>query len=506
MFGGGPPAVGRTPDSARPAPAYGGPPATGPGCHAAFVPAPPPLAPACPLLAAAFAVSPAAGCVDVSTSFHPALRAALDSVPGATWVPDSRVWRIPLARVADAESALRSAGVRLQVEPLPPVPLRLLQAAAALPDDSHLYDALPPRLESALMPFQREGVRFVLRHGGRALVGDEMGLGKTVQAIAFMAAYRAEWPCLIVAPSSLREAWADALGEWLGVRSDRVVVIHSGKDGACVGVPAPTYDFVITSYGLVGKLGDRLAAARFRVVVLDESHYIKEARTQRAKDVTPIAQRAARCVLLSGTPALAKPKDLLSQLAVLLPGARLRMKEFGERYCAGAARPGRPWGAYDGASNLEELNRVLTAAVMVRRLKADVLTQLPPKTRQQVFLELDAKAKADLARLARGMDMVRAAYARASATGGELGGLSGDERRAVMDAYHQTALLKAAAVQKYVEELLDEGNKFLIFAHHKEASGGGERGVVWVGVGWDARRGAVGGRRTHPLSGHPAPA
>jgi SWI/SNF-related matrix-associated actin-dependent regulator 1 of chromatin subfamily A len=54
------------------------------------------------------------------------------------------------------------------------------------------------------MAFQREGVKFVLSHGGRALVGDEMGLGKTVQAVAVMAAFRDEWPCLIITPSSLR--------------------------------------------------------------------------------------------------------------------------------------------------------------------------------------------------------------------------------------------------------------------------------------------------------------
>ena len=78
-------------------------------------------------------------------------------------------------------------------------------------------------LDELMMQFQREGVQFALRHGGRVLIGDEMGLGKTVQACALLQSYRDEWPALIMAPSSLRGQWADALkqvcgggGGWVG--------------------------------------------------------------------------------------------------------------------------------------------------------------------------------------------------------------------------------------------------------------------------------------------------
>ena len=65
-----------------------------------------------------------------------------------------------------------------------------LQAAAAMPDESERYSLIPARLEGRLMAFQREGVKFALRHGGRALIGDEMGLGKTVQVMHFSLALR----------------------------------------------------------------------------------------------------------------------------------------------------------------------------------------------------------------------------------------------------------------------------------------------------------------------------
>ena len=439
--------------------------------------------------------------------------------------PATRAWRIPLERVGEAEQALRATTMpttatataamtaamtssslnaainnpnnfRLVLEPLPDVAARILRCAASARDDSELYARIPERLERALMAFQREGVRFALSRGGRALIGDEMGLGKTVQALAVAAAYAAEWPALIVAPSSLREAWAEALGEWLGVRGSRVLVANSAKEGAAIVPygPCAPYDFVIVSYGLVGKLRPRLEAARFGLVILDESHYVKDAKAQRTRDTVPLAAGAPRCLLLSGTPALARPKDLFKQLDAILPSARLTMRAFGERYCV-AERPSRFGGPFDGASNLEELNRVLTASAMVRRLKRDVLTQLPPKRRQQIYLTLNPAEKKQIAALSKQLESARAALAAserqfvasggaaarafggssssssssaAGAFGDATSSLSGDERRAVMHAYQETAAVKVRAVQQYVEELLENGDKFLIFAHHRE--------------------------------------
>ncbi len=90
-----------------------------------------------------------------------------------------------------------------------------VQAAVKMPDDSDRYSNMPARLQEKLMGFQREGIKFALKRGGRLLVGDEMGLGKTVQAIGIMACYKDEWPCVIITPSSLRgAAWPQPT--WIG--------------------------------------------------------------------------------------------------------------------------------------------------------------------------------------------------------------------------------------------------------------------------------------------------
>ncbi len=348
--------------------------------------------------------------------------------------PGRRAWALPLAQHDAVIEALAAApGVRVRVEPLPSLAAAVLRAAAAIPDDSSRYAHVPAALEEQLMPFQREGVRFALSRGGRALIGDEMGLGKTVQALAVAACYRDEWPVLVVAPSSLREAWADAVHKWLALPEERVRVVHTGKDAAAAGAAPPgAHDFLIVSYNFLDKM--ELSDGRYRVVVVDESHYIKDGAAKRTKAAMPVLKEARRCLLLTGTPALNRPKEVFTQLAALLPAAKLRMPAFGERYCAG-----NRFDRYGGAANLEELHALLTGSVMVRRLKADVLAQLPQKRRQQVFLSLDAEGKRELAALQAQMGAVKAAlaqlHAQAFASAGAAGGGAGrmEENRALME-------------------------------------------------------------------------
>jgi SWI/SNF-related matrix-associated actin-dependent regulator 1 of chromatin subfamily A len=69
-------------------------------------------------------------------------------------------------------------------------------------------------METQLLPFQRDGVRFVLEHGGRALIADEMGLGKTLQVITVASCLKDAWPVLVITPSALRLQWALMIEQW----------------------------------------------------------------------------------------------------------------------------------------------------------------------------------------------------------------------------------------------------------------------------------------------------
>jgi SWI/SNF-related matrix-associated actin-dependent regulator 1 of chromatin subfamily A len=172
----------------------------------------------------------------------------------------------------------------------------------------------------------------------------------------------------------------------------------------------------------------------------------------------PILKKAKRVVLLTGTPALNRPKEIFTQLSAVAPKANLKLKDFGERYCTG-----NRFDKYGGAKNLDELYALLHSSVMVRRLKNDVLSELPRKRRQKVFLGLDASSKKQLGKLKEQMDASRAAMV-SSILSGKTGALGGNS--VIMEVYKKTAELKVKAVQEYVETLLEGGEKFLIFAHH----------------------------------------
>ena len=143
-----------------------------------------------------------------------------------------------------------------------------------------------------------------MANGGRALIADEMGTGKTVQALAIARHYRAEWPVLVVVPASLRFQWAAEAETWLGVAPHEVHVVFSKFDRPKAGsAPAPV---TISSYRMVVHLWDYFEAQSWQVVILDESHHLRTPKSgelsgeaRRARD---LAEKAARRVLLSGTP------------------------------------------------------------------------------------------------------------------------------------------------------------------------------------------------------------
>ena len=362
-------------------------------------------------------------------------------------------WTFPFSRYKEVVKALKTESAPDAIGELAPTVASTLGLSSRIKDDSMRYGHISPELEAKLMPFQRDGIKFILRRGGRALLGDEMGLGKTVQALGVVSAYRDEWPVMIMCPSSLRESWNVAIQEWLGVPEKKIRVVHTGKDAE--GTVFGTFQFLVISYGFLDKIKD---SGMFNIVVVDESHALKDWTAKRTKAALPILKKAKRVVLLTGTPALNRPKEIFTQLSAVAAKANLKLKDFGERYCEGSR-----WDKYAGSKNLGELFALLHSSVMVRRLKKDVLSELPRKRRQKVFLGLDATGKKQLAKLKEQMDESRAVLI-SSMLSGKTGGIR--DNGIIMEVYKKTAEVKIKAVQEYVGTLLETGEKFLIFAHH----------------------------------------
>ncbi|XP_055236818.1 DNA annealing helicase and endonuclease ZRANB3 isoform X7 [Gorilla gorilla gorilla] len=327
-------------------------------------------------------------------------------------------------------------------------------------ESDKLLDFLPDRLRAKLLPFQKDGIIFALNRNGRCMVADEMGLGKTIQAIGITYFYKEEWPLLIVVPSSLRYPWTEEIEKWIPELSpEEINVIQNKTDVRRMSTSKVT----VLGYGLLTAdaktLIDALNNQNFKVVIVDESHYMKSRNATRSRILLPIVQKARRAILLTGTPALGRPEELFMQIEALFPQKFGRWTDYAKRYCNAHIRyfGKRPQWDCRGASNLNELHQLLSD-IMIRRLKTEVLTQLPPKVRQRIPFDLPSAAAKELnTSFEEWEKIMRTPNSGAMET---VMGL-------ITRMFKQTAIAKAGAVKDYIKMMLQNDSlKFLVFAHH----------------------------------------
>jgi SWI/SNF-related matrix-associated actin-dependent regulator 1 of chromatin subfamily A len=196
---------------------------------------------------------------------------------------------------------------------------------------------------------------------------------------------------LVVCPASLKLNWQREIR--MVDPSARIEVI-----GASVS-PDDSPRWVIVNYDLLGKHADRLRAATWAGVILDEAHFIKNnsSRTSHCLKLLGVSSDSRGALsgpdhvyLLTGTPMTNRPRDLYNLLRCVGHPAARSFIAFAQRFC-GAYRNDWGW-VTDGASNLEELNGLMKE-VMLRRKKDEVL-DLPPKIRSWVPVEIDSAAAA----------------------------------------------------------------------------------------------------------------
>ncbi|XP_076933368.1 uncharacterized protein LOC143599265 [Bidens hawaiensis] len=415
----------------------------------------------------------ATGNIAAKFAYNDVLIAAIRRVTKANWNATERLWLFPVSSLPEAEKVIKNlTSLNIELETLDPLLHRAIASASAVPDLRDRYDRMPDSIESKLLPFQREGVRFVLQHGRRVLLADEMGLGKTLQAIAVAACVRDSWPVLVLTPSSLRLQWATMIQQWLDIRSSDIPVVLSSYSGSNKGgftiIRSNTRGnirldglFNIVSYDAVPKIQHTLMSSDFKVVIADESHFLKNAQAKRTTASLPILQKAQYTMLLSGTPALSRPIELFKQLEALYPKVYKDVHEYGKRYCQGGF-----FGAYQGASNHEELHNLIKATVMIRRLKKDVLSELPEKRRQQVFLDLADKDMKQVNALFCELEVIKGKL-KACKSKEDAESLKITERNIINKIYRESAEAKIPAVLDYLGTVIEAGCKFIVFAHHQ---------------------------------------
>ncbi len=403
----------------------------------------------------------------------------LPKAAGLHWDPDKQCWWTtdPMAAAKLANFADEEAKAAIDDA--------LVTRHESL-DLSRAHDAevdVPVPEGLALLPFQRAGVAYAL--GRKAtLIADEMGLGKTPQSIAVANATGAR-SILVVCPLSVKVNWEREIAKWSTADPPLTAGHATAREW-------PKTDVVVTHYDVLSRHEADLRARQWDMVVLDEAHYLKNPKAQRTqaifgrKDLP--ALDAGRKLVLTGTPIPNRPIELYGILRWLGPDIAGSWVRYATRYCAG--KQTRYGWDVSGASNLSELQEKLRSTVMVRRRKADVLTELPPKRRQVVPLDPadvegasealaaeqegmaeavaareQARVEAELAKASDDPEVYRAAVARLSeAQAVELSEMS--------RLRHDTAVVKAPAVAAHVADLLESGErKVAVWAHHHDVVG-----------------------------------
>ena len=261
---------------------------------------------------------------------------------------------------------------------------------------------LPDGLDATLRSYQEEGYRWLCllgKLGFGGILADDMGLGKTLQTIAYLLHEAATRPqgeagtSLVVCPASLVYNWMSELERFApGLKAAALVGTKAQRRDAIAA--AGSFDVLVTSYDYVRRDIDQLACLSFGTVVLDEAHYIKNAKTQAARSVKQLVAKTR--FALTGTPVENRLSDLWSIFDFLMPGVLGTQKEFARRFST-------PIGNGDEAA--AKRLQSLVGPFILRRLKGDVLGDLPEKNENVVYAEMageqDKLYRASASKLAR---------------------------------------------------------------------------------------------------------
>jgi hypothetical protein len=273
--------------------------------------------------------------------------------------------------------------------------------------------------------------------------------GKTVEALSWLV-YANRFPALIVVNAPTKLQWQSAYYRWVGSvpgYKPRVAVLQ-GKTPYML-EPGVSY---IINWDILSDWEEELTGLGFKLLIGDEVQAIGNPSSQRSRAFMRLARKIPDVIGMSGTPAMSKPAQFWPLLNIMDPERFKSQRSYLYRYCA-PKHNGFSL-TFNGASNVKELH-ALFVGCMLRRTKAEVMTDLPRKVMEVVPLEVDAKAFQD--------------YKMAEAVAFTQDGTSEKEMRERVAGLLRTAYaLKEKNLLQWVRDFLDSGRKLLLFAWHRD--------------------------------------
>ena len=336
-------------------------------------------------------------------------------------------------------------------------------------------------------PYQKAGIAFSLdriKEGRRGvLIADEMGLGKTIQAIGIINNAPDIQTALIICPASLKLNWRNELNRWL---------VRNHSIGIADGPYYPNYtDIVIINYDILHRFPDELRARVWDLMIIDEAHYLGNKTSRRSKqvfgykDLTPIQTR--RVAMLTGTPFETRVKQIFPLIHYLDPATwpneweflnRYYEKETDSFYVRGGGGKKKQATKFEKPKNLDDLQRRLRSSIMVRRMKKDVLTELPAKQRQIIEipqgklsgkLQMEIKAYQDWQKARRErknlQELDESSYrARLSQLNEEIETAGA----ALATIRKELSIEKIPHIVDHVKDALEYEEKVIVFGYHRD--------------------------------------
>jgi SNF2 family DNA or RNA helicase len=244
---------------------------------------------------------------------------------------------------------------------------------------------LPEHLDKIMRNYQKTGFKWLktlAAYGFGGILADEMGLGKTLQTIAFLATERGEKPSIVISPTSLVYNWQSEI-EKFAPELKAVVISGSKKQREELMKEIEDCDVIITSYPLIRRDIEEYKSISFNYCFLDEAQQIKNPASVNAESVKEI--KAKGYFALTGTPIENSLTELWSIFDFIMPGYMLTHNKFSKLYES-------PIVKNNDKTALEELNRHIKPFIL-RRLKRDVIKELPPKIEHKLVVEMTEEQK-----------------------------------------------------------------------------------------------------------------
>lgn len=417
----------------------------------------------------------------IEFQYRPKVVEAVKSLPERKFDFNDKSWNVPLKYRDEVERFCKIHGLQfghkvvnevLQNFVLPPLPELTMDL----------------KLKRDPRPYQKTGIAYAIDKQ-RTFFGDDMGLGKTFQAIASIEALhqqgKAAYPCLIVCPSAVKENWKREIEQTVhrkavilndsmrkydtyqefyrtGLAQFFIVNYESLKKYFVENVTDPGVDKngkkkkpTLKNYHFKQKAKDF-----YQSIIFDESHRLKAVSTMASKISKGISTGKETIFLLTGTPLINKPNDLIAQLGIMNRLVEMGgYKHFVDHFCSGP----------NGASNLKELNYNLNMNCFFRRNKTDpeVKKYLPDKSRQVILCDLNKESRVEYNRAFDDLEGYMKQYKNASDEKIQQS-MKGEVMVRIGILKNISARGKLKDAFAFVKDLVDQGEKVVVFCNLTE--------------------------------------